>query len=235
MSNVLEIPSQNAPLATDQNGQQYVYPDGFQSGLGVVLDNPCCDFIGNNFNCAGFLHDATTGWYVELIAGECTGCCPGCDCASVFPLTGDWPGNAGCQNVVDQIKAATDADPFATVSRFFPLWALQDAGFTGSEHVDFDLWTVFCLDAFTVPIQIRKQTGGGKCPPGSFINAQGQCAVPDPPLPLAPDGNGFAMPSFPAPLPVHPVLSKSAIASVCGVCGEDEVGPEEWGLDGDSV
>lgn len=56
------------------------------------------------------------------------------------------------------------------------------------------------------------------CPPGSAIFPDGSCRPVDPPLPLASDGNGFASPTGPFALPVHPAVSQANISATCGNC-----------------
>lgn len=64
------------------------------------------------------------------------------------------------------------------------------------------------------------------CPPGTAFDASGNCAPFDPPLPLASDGNGFAMPSGPYALPVHPTLSAASMRA-CGACNAASQGFEK--------
>lgn len=59
------------------------------------------------------------------------------------------------------------------------------------------------------------------CPPD--INGVCRC---DPPLPLASDGNGFALPAGPYALPVHPVLSEASIRSCLACASAGETGEE---------
>lgn len=127
-----------------------------------------------------------------------------------------------------------------------PNWASPTAeGFPPG--CSFDEFGMYCGDdAFDVSLQPKCEPGsildsvefgyprcipigGTSCqlpPPcrgGTAIGADGCChPFSDPPLPLASDGNGFASPTGPFALPVHPVVPQSRVLAVCGSCADTQ-------------
>jgi hypothetical protein len=237
-----------------QSEQQFQWPDA-PPCPGANPANPL-----DHGNCVIVFHEAITGWWVVGPAGTCSGQCCDCGqplavCAGCFPIDSclGWAaGNLGNspQQLFDIFPgwALVDAGIDGTQQPQFDAW------FFSCDVTTIITWNGPTKKSLNCQPPLVLINGVCACPNGQAMTAGGGCITMDPPIPaplrnlsggsfslnlvrmgvptpLAPDGIGWESPTFPAPLPVHPVLSADAVRATCGTCGDNGDATESEEID----